>query len=701
MNETCVDLLAALLRSGGTLTCAAVAVLVFQRIVPVSSIRLRRWMWFAVILQGCLLVRIPMTLSLVPAVHNLVVSQPSESAETSSVFERPNIAIVVADVLFNSDLVEAETKARLTGGWWGLPWATILAAVWALGIVSLLVRSGRHYCQFLRSLPPLAPVPQEWMDELNSLRSDVGEFGAEVRQRVTLRGVPHVGPLLCWHPRGYQLIVPTDIWRLLKPQQRLMILQHELAHLERGDIWKSFVLRLLALPHWFNPFAWHIVNQFDDDAEHACDDTIRRASPQNAIEYARTLLLLGGSRQATFFAPRAIGGHGLADRIRRLTVSNSRKDSNMKRIVILSGSIGISLISLLRFQIMAEERPIPTAQVVPSASGLSQLENGAALNVTLGNATSTLANTNPTEAVVDVGVLFKHSLKFAHDREKLKSHIADLERSFKEDSEIAKRDGSEQKTIELELSRQRTSEGLLAMEREIYIGTFKTIGEEIRQYAKANGIRLVRRRNSNPMTLSFAGSVIDNPAIGISGVTIKGGIERGAIIVTSSGTQQGATVQLNVFTDAPQENESHSVLVAEGPTNAIAIDDPSKVFRASQSSYFGFSDIKDGNGQPAGVAVADSGVNLTNTVVNVAVADRPADGSRARPFNTIYNTFQLKANTVNSLTVTGTEKSGDSYQRMLQQEVLYVEPGEELDITQEILNRMNAKFQTGTEQPKP
>lgn len=674
MNETCVDLLSALLRSGVTLTCAAIAVLLFQRFVPVTSIRLRRWMWFAVILQGCLLVRIPMTLSVFPIVQNSRSIQSPEFNVDSSIFERQNFAIVVADVLFNSDIVPTGTRSHWTGSWWGLPWAAILAVVWGVGIVGLLIRSGRHYFQFLRSLPPIAPVPQEWLDELTSLRSQGGRSHAEKRSRVMLRSIPHVGPLLCWHPRGYQLIVPTEVWRLLKPQQRLMILQHELAHLDRGDIWKSFVVRLLALPHWFNPFAWYIVNQFDDDAEHACDDAIRDISPQNAIDYARTLLLLGGSRQATFLAPRAIGGHGLAGRIRRLTVSTSRKDSNVKRAVILTGSIGISLISLLRFQSLADDRPLPAAPVVQEATESGPLAIGTAINVAPADGLHAPRSLSVTEAVVDIEVLFKQSLKFDHDLKKLKSHIVDLERSFKEESENVKQDDAERalKIAELQRSRGRIAEGLRVMEREVYVGTFNAISEEIRQYAKEHGIRLVRRRDSNPMTLANAGTVVVNPAME-SGVTINTRIEGSTIVVTNLGASSESTIQHFGLADAPQGLAGFDQLQVDNVS--IVAAGGTAIFTAIPAQ-----------GIAIGVATEQS-ADLSNEsviAVNEQIGDLPSNGTRAKPFNTIR-----------------VRKPGEDYKLMMQQDVLYAEPGEGVDITQEVLKRMNAKFQSERDQAKP
>ena len=84
---------------------------------------------------------------------------------------------------------------------------------------------------------------------------------------------PRLGPMLCRLPGGYRIVVPRRLWGQLTAAQRGAVMQHELAHYLRGDLWKSFAVRLLALPHWFNPLAWWAVRRFDEGGEWACDES--------------------------------------------------------------------------------------------------------------------------------------------------------------------------------------------------------------------------------------------------------------------------------------------------------------------------------------------------------------------------------------------------------------------------------------------
>ena len=91
----------------------------------------------------------------------------------------------------------------------------------------------------------------------------------------------------CWpaalpYAAGLCLVVPAVLWQRLTPTERLCILQHELAHWERRDLIKSTMVRLLTLPHWFNPLSWLAAGWFDEAAEWACDEVAKGANCKGA-----------------------------------------------------------------------------------------------------------------------------------------------------------------------------------------------------------------------------------------------------------------------------------------------------------------------------------------------------------------------------------------------------------------------------------
>ncbi len=685
MSEFCVGLLGALVRSGLVLTFSAALVLFLRRVFPIASPRLRRVLCFAVVVQGCLLIRISLTIPGIPGIPGISASAAPPAAgqlDSPAADDALSLMSAMARSLLTSD--HANHPPMKAGVTWmsRFPWAVSLVAVWAIGIVILLFRSVWNYVRFIQRIPAGNEVPADWGDECERLRRQAG-----LRHAVTLRPTTNLGPLLCWHPRGYQLLVPFDIWRLLEPQQRIMILRHELAHLQRGDLWKSLVLRLLALPHWFNPLAWWMVNQFDDDAECACDDAVRQAGPTQTIDYARTLLLLGGSPRATFLTSPAASGHGLADRIRRLIVPHPRKDSNMKKMALVTLVIGISTLHLLRFQSQAEDQPVPppAADVQGQGIRLNATTDGNLLFVTLANEVPQSGSSKRTEAVVDLGSLLKDLTEFQQAREKLVPYYLRLEqtgqkaltelvqlnqelKSASPDAIEAKRQQVQEKTEAFHALRKILQNMRERKESEMFLGLYQKITAEVALYAKEQGIRVVRKverssprvetsllMNSSSGTLTFMAAPttdVQVPSTSVGDATL---LPNTKVILTDFG---GGTSE-NLAVPTP----SSGIYLSQANLNIAAVANPSRL------------------------ETMDSVVTNSETGVAVTLAKAP----NVRNVTVFVDHDQRS--------IINRSQPSEVLKWLNQKEVLYVEPGDDFDITPEILKRMNTKFdqkQTGT-----
>jgi len=181
--------------------------------------------------------------------------------------------------------------------------------------------------------------------------------------------------MLCRLPRGYELLVPGELWRELDADQRAAILRHELAHYLRGDVWKSLAVRVLALPHWFNPASWLAVRRFEEAAEWACDRAATGDAPATA--YAKALMRLGEVAGGRALYGPAAHGRTLAARIRRLISSKHQEDSAVKKTLLIVMGLCLVALPLVRLQLIAKEPKSGLAQ--PSAPG----EPGAARELKL------------------------------------------------------------------------------------------------------------------------------------------------------------------------------------------------------------------------------------------------------------------------------------------------------------------------------
>lgn len=77
---------------------------------------------------------------------------------------------------------------------------------------------------------------------------------------------------------------------LLKDEDFLAVLTHELCHKKAGDPWWGLVRNLCCVIHWFNPLVWLAARLSRSDQEMACDErVIRPMNDEERIRYASAL----------------------------------------------------------------------------------------------------------------------------------------------------------------------------------------------------------------------------------------------------------------------------------------------------------------------------------------------------------------------------------------------------------------------------
>ncbi|MCA9208088.1 MAG: HEAT repeat domain-containing protein, partial [Planctomycetales bacterium] len=223
-------------------------------------------------------------------------------------------------------------------------------SIWLIGMAAMILFALADYGRSVRGSRRWRAANGVWRDEWQRLLAEAG-----VRRAIPLLAADDSGPMLTLLPRGYVLVVPSRFWSRSNPSEREAILRHELSHLLRGDIWKTWLVYLMAWPQWFNPLARGAARDFREAGEWLSDRDAAR-TPALRIDFLRALSrLVELQRPCTSVAGHCAHAHPLLFRVRRLLDDSSPKDSNMKRMLLTAMVIGLAIVSMVRVELVARE----------------------------------------------------------------------------------------------------------------------------------------------------------------------------------------------------------------------------------------------------------------------------------------------------------------------------------------------------------
>jgi bla regulator protein BlaR1 len=144
-----------------------------------------------------------------------------------------------------------------------------------------------------------------------------------------------------------KLIIPENFFALYSVEQQKLILEHEICHFDRNDMyWNLLAITCLTL-FWFHPLAWLAYFRFRQDQELSCDQLVLARKPKESrINYSKALLVAAQSTPSLAFAQLSFTKHGdkqvMLERINHLktSVKTSKKILTtvlLTTITLLSG----------------------------------------------------------------------------------------------------------------------------------------------------------------------------------------------------------------------------------------------------------------------------------------------------------------------------------------------------------------------------
>lgn len=279
--------------------------------------------WASVMMLAVLVIRQPFArafgagpayaLWLLPAVRLVMPPLPAWPADV------PNLLPSQTVILWAEDAAAPMSSDGGAG-----QWATILLAIWALGVAALLAWQWLAYRRFLTALSA-------------SARGIGAHRGLPLIESDAVTGPLALGLL------DRRIVVPADFMTRYTTEERALALAHETVHHRRGDIWWNHVaLALLAL-NWFNPIAWIAFRAFRADQELACDAAVTASADAGARRAYAQALVKSASR------PGLIAACPLnhADQLkRRLRMMNDHRRSRTRLIggtAMLALLVGIGM----------------------------------------------------------------------------------------------------------------------------------------------------------------------------------------------------------------------------------------------------------------------------------------------------------------------------------------------------------------------
>lgn len=269
-------------------------------------------------------------------------------AESPGASATPPIAgSLLTDTDRPSSAVRQALAATVIGsrGRWLLGAWTLSCLLSATGLVRAAVRASR-----LRAAawPLPADDTAHRLAGLLRARSDgatAGAVGTPHRAQVELLATDApVGPLTLglWRQA---ILLPRPWLEAADPAQLEGVLAHELAHLERRDLWLHLAARLLLIPLAFHPAAHWIGRRLAAARELACDELA--AAGIGRVEYARALVSAAGNIAGFTRPVTALGvfdAELLEVRMRRLTEDAPRWNArrSFAALALAAGVLGLA-----------------------------------------------------------------------------------------------------------------------------------------------------------------------------------------------------------------------------------------------------------------------------------------------------------------------------------------------------------------------
>lgn len=186
--------------------------------------------------------------------------------------------------------------------------------------------------------------------QLNLKKIDLVSVSASMPVNLPLFQSPQAYSPMLVGVLNQKLIIPEEFQSLYNKEQQTLILEHEICHFERNDMyWNLLAMACLAIL-WFHPLAWLGYFRFRRDQELSCDQLVlARKQTESRINYSKALLVAAESTPPIAFAQLSFKKYGekntMFERIKQIKLNTKASGSALSLVSLLA----ITLLSGVSF----------------------------------------------------------------------------------------------------------------------------------------------------------------------------------------------------------------------------------------------------------------------------------------------------------------------------------------------------------------
>ena len=235
--------------------------------------------------------------------------------------------------LFNEEIVRYvvlpsnEIKQQL-----GVSWLLYLWLIVAIAIVGYWLVSHQLFKQQL-TLKPLSKKAYKHLASAVNLPKSLAIYQSKQAYSPMLFGFIQ-----------QKLIIPEDFDQLYNNEQQQLILEHEICHFDRNDIYWNLIAYAMIALFWFHPLVWLAYFRYRRDQELSCDQVVlARKQLKSRINYSKALLVVAETAPPFAFAQLSFKKFGekqiMFERIKHIQLNTKASTISASLAVILSVSV--------------------------------------------------------------------------------------------------------------------------------------------------------------------------------------------------------------------------------------------------------------------------------------------------------------------------------------------------------------------------